>query len=201
MAEKRPRKITTEAVDALIASARKTLKDDIRWITKSVMLERAYFLGVFACLREIAKEDDVKGFLFKTWADTAHSRRAFDDTFSSTRMGKAFDTLDRYVNAQTRKQDALESSAEAVSATEALEQLMRGAAYHEDLIRQARAKIEELTVSIGDSICRRGSPEPADSANHQAVEQQLDVLRELEHWVRIVALLETDHDRWKGLDP
>jgi hypothetical protein len=200
MAEKRPRKIATEAVDALSASVSKALEDDFPWITKSAMLERAYFLGVFACLREIAKEDDLKGFLLKGWADTANSR-AFDNTFSSTRMGKAFDTLDRYVNAQTRKQAALESGAEAVSVTEALEELMRGAEWHEDLICQARAKIEELTVRIGESIRRRRSPEPADSANHQAVEQQLGVLRELEHWVRIVALLETDHNRWKGLEP
>jgi len=61
--------------------------------------------------------------------------------------------------------------------------------------------MEELTVSIGDSIRRLESPEPADSANHQVVEQQFRDLRELEHWVRIVALLETDHNRWKGLDP
>jgi len=127
MAEKRPRTIATEAVDALSASASKALEDDFPWITKSAMLERAYFLGVFACLREIAKEDDLKGFLFQNWSYTCNSR-AFDDTFSSTRMGKAFETLNRYVNAQTRKQNALESSADAVSATEALEQLMRGAA-------------------------------------------------------------------------
>jgi len=172
--------------------------DDHSWIKQSFMLERVYFLGVFAGLRDIAREEDLKGMLIRLWADTAFNR-AWDNTFASTEMGRAFVALDHSLH--DLASEAAPEGIRADSATEALDTLERTAASHERQIEVAGRHIQELIARIRDGVKRCTAPPTGSGAHRELIGEQFSALRELEYWVRIVSLLETDHDRWKGLVP
>ena len=195
MTNKPPKTIGKAAVDSSIASARQTLKDDLPWIAKSAILERVYFAGVFAGLREIADEDDLKGLVLRNWADTAF-KRSFDDTFASTNMGEAFNTLVDCL--REREADGIPANRDTESVSGVMQRLVHAADAHANQIMQKRHDIHDLLDKLQDNIVRCTSLKLDDPDYRQVVGQQRDILQGLEYCVRIVALLETEHDRWKG---
>lgn len=197
MDKKTQRELSPGETEALIGSAH-TMLDDHSWIKQSFMLERVYFLGVFAGLRDIAREEDLKGMLIRLWADTAFNR-AWDNTFASTEMGRAFVALDHSLH--DLASEAAPEGIRADSATEALDTLERTAASHERQIEVAGRHIQELIALIRDGVERCTALPTGSGAHRELIGEQFAALRALEYWVRIVSLLETDHDRWKGLVP
>jgi hypothetical protein len=196
MTDKPPKTIGKAAFDSSIASARKTLKDDLPWIANSAILERVYFAGVFASLREIADEDDLKGLMLQNWADTAFNR-SFDDTFASTNMGDAFNTLVGIL--KEREAEGIPANRHTESIAGVMQRLAHAAEAHANQIMQTRHDIHDLLDKLQDNIVRCTSLRLDDPDYRQVIGQQHHILQELEYCVRNVALLETEHNRWKGL--
>ena len=91
-------KIDSAAVDLATNAACNALANDpsLDWITKSCIIERAYFWGLAKGLNAIADEKALDGLLRLVLMRTLWSRNA-DDTFPTTQLGRSYAVLEEGV--------------------------------------------------------------------------------------------------------
>lgn len=196
MANKASPKLTQEESEAQVVSAVRLLDDDASWIKGSALLERAFYLGVIAGLRGLANEQSLAWLLTERLAKTAFGRK-FDNTFPSTVMGNALATVDRSLHELASRGNPPHVTSTAVN--DALRVIERATAHHAKEVMNAGHRIQVLADCMRDAMALSASLQPDDPRYGRAMDEQFGILRELEHWTRIVALLETDHNRWKEL--
>lgn len=196
MARKGSPKLTQAESDAQIVSAVRLLDDDASWIKSSALLERAFYLGVLAGLRGLANEQSLAWLLTERLAKTAFGRE-FDNTFASTVMGNALATVNRSLHELASRGSTPRITRAAVN--DALRVIESATAHHAEEVMDAGHQIQVLADRMRDAIELLASLQPDDPRYRGAMDEQFGILRELERWTRIVALLETDHNRWKEL--
>ncbi len=172
--------IPMDEAKAAITAAEEALSQNsgFSWIKKSALVERAYFLGLFSGLSAIAADDDLKPFdsiLIKTLR-----YRKGDDTFPSTKVGQAFSSLRGKL--RERPEPSNPSMIEYV-------------ANLREAIREDERFFQHHLRAIDDMFSRfsSSSEEPTLTNNDLRSEQQHRLLEALEPYLRIVALLETEH--------
>lgn len=187
--------ISKEQVNLAVAAANDAIKEGAKfaWIKKSALLERAYHCGLYAGLCRISSEDHLKGFFLHALVNTMYARRG-DDTFSSTSIGRAYDVLKRYLLREHSGFSLLgETCDDLLSQIEKLDELWRSTLNH------AKELIGGVKNIQGQSTFRSDG-----ATTHQISDEMQDqtyrLLEGLEHCLRIIALLETDHRRWKFLE-
>ena len=91
-------------VDVAIESAFKTLVEDknFSWIRNSSILKRAYCLGLYAGLRAVTDESNLRELLLEMVRGTMFARSG-EDTFGSTRIGRIYNDLKDQFNQSLEK--------------------------------------------------------------------------------------------------
>ncbi len=172
--------IPIDEARAAITAAREALSQnsEFSWIQKSCLVERAYFLGLFAGLRAIAAEDDLNQLCLTPIINTLGCRKG-DDTFPSTKVGQAFSSLKGAL--QERPEPSNPSMIEYV-------------ANLREAIREDERFFQHHLRAIDDMFSRfSSSSEKLTLTNNDLRSEQYHLLEALEPYLRIVALLETDH--------
>jgi hypothetical protein len=188
--------------------------NDEKWIEESALTFRAFYLGMIkladalTTLGVLPKENgigyylDRQGFVKGLW-----NRRA-DDTFKSTSLGNLLEQL-----TQSRPENILENF------TNSLSMLDRVCTRHQITVIEEVRRVKELTTFL--SSVKRGldGSRPRQSSDEQsetltwidgeALEWErlerrwYDAMKELEHRLRLISLLETSHsldERFKFKD-
>lgn len=173
--------------EAAITAAREALSQNsgFSWIKKSSLVERAYFLGLFSGLGAIAAEDDLNRLGLTTITNTLWCRSG-DDTFPSTKIGQAFSLLKRHLHEHPDTSDRF---------------MIKDVPNLREVIRENERFFQHHLRAIDDVLSRfpTSSSEPTFPADELRSEQHR-LLETLEPYLRIVALLETDHLLSKTLD-
>jgi len=179
--------IPKDQVDAAIAAAQESLNadGDFAWVRKSALMERAYHVGLYAGLRAIAREDDLKGLILRTIVDTMFARGG-DDSFNSTPLGKEFNNLKKRLLAGEESTLPPESTAALTASLEELDRRWNSA------LTRARGLIGHLQHLIDDRHADTGKDDRLRNEYH-------GLLEELEHVVRLASLLQVDHRKWNAL--
>lgn len=182
-------------VEEALAAADRALDEEsgFDWIKKSSLLERAYFAGLFCGLRGIAREEDVGQILFRAISKTMFPRSA-DDSFLSTRTGALFESL---------KGELLRQGADCSALSEAIHKLAEEV--HEldrdwnSRRRHIQAMLEGLATANRISLPDARTQDSAEQRDRQGCDTYR-LLEELEKFARYIALLQTDHRRWRFLE-
>jgi len=182
-------------VDAAIAAALYALdsKSEFAWIKQSSLLERAYHMGLFAGLSGIAKEDHLSNSLVRAIIGTIFPRRA-DDSFDSTGTGEAFGSLKQHLMQRDSNHPALLEALQQFA-----DQIDRQDRDWNTRLRDTRQLLEEIRAVNRITRSDRSAIETAEQRDRQLYETHrlVETLEGLAHYI---ALLETDHRRWKSME-
>ena len=161
-----------EATLAISAALEVLSKEkEYSWINSSSLILRAYFLGLYFGLKDIAAERDLNSLVLSIFKETMFQRSA-DDTFPSTRIGRAFFSVkeDLGETAGHFSKDKMATLREAV----------------ENIEHAILAAFGELASLMADVPIRTS--------------EMSGFLYALERPLRTIALFETDHLLSKRLD-
>jgi len=173
--------ITKDQVDSAIAAAKDALvtDGDFAWVRKSALIERAYYAGLYAGLRAIAHENDLKEMILRSIVDTMFTRGG-DDSFDSTPIGREFSTLKQRLLDDKESTFPAETTVRLTASLEKLDQRWNS------VLTQAKRVIGHIQNLADDC---HANPEKDDWLRHE----YCGLLEELEHVLRIASLLQTDH--------
>ena len=173
--------IPMDEAKAAVSAAREALSQDsgLSWIKKSSLVERAYFLGLLSGLGGITPEHELSQIgLMTPILETLRCRKG-DDTFPYTKIGEAFSSL----------KGSLQEHPDASSRNlvECILGLRKAIEDDQQLFQHQLHVIDELLSRF-----------PSDSGNPTLASRDLRseqhrLLEAMEPYLRIVALLETDH--------
>jgi hypothetical protein len=187
--------ISKEQVDLTITAAKDAAgpEGDFSWVRDSSYLRRAYSCGLYAGLRAIANEEDLNKFLLRVYVETMFTREG-DDTFSATPIGKACGDMKK----------SFESHEKHQSATEALkalfDQLNEAERFWETKLREAKHWLGEIDSILNEPPVSHDSQEgTSDPKYEQKHRRAYTTLEKLEKSMRVLSLIQTDHDRCKPL--
>jgi hypothetical protein len=179
--------IQRDEAEAAITAARETLSQNsgFSWIKKSSLVERAYFLGLFSGLGAIAAEDDLNRLGLTTIMNTLWCRGG-DDTFPSTKIGQAFSLLKGHFHEHPENSDRF---------------MIEDVANLREVVREDERFLQHHLRAIDDMFSRFPSSSSKPMLTDDELRsEQYRLLEALEPYLRIVALLETDHLLSKRLD-
>lgn len=179
--------IQSDEAEAAITAAREALSQNsgFSWIKKSSLVERAYFLGLFSGLGAIAAEDDLNRLGLATLTNTFWCRSG-DDTFPTTKIGQAFSLLKGRLHEHPETSDRF---------------MIEDAMNLREVVTKEERFLQHHLRAIDDVFSRfpSSSSKPTFTDDELRSEQHR-LLETLEPYLRIVALLETDHLLSKRLD-
>jgi hypothetical protein len=186
--------ISKQQVDLAIAAAKDatTPGGDFAWIGRSALMKRAYYCGLFAGLRAVAKEDDLEGFLLRAVVETMFTRSG-DDSFSSTSLGKVYEELKKYL----LERDKYQLQAEPWDGFSAhLDELER---FWNSVLEHARHLLGEIgRIAQTPNVPLGGEVDTNNGQNYEMRDQVYSMLEDLEKSIRILSLIETGHNKWKS---
>lgn len=184
-------------VNEAIEAADKALHDEsFSWIRKSSLYERAYYLGVYTVLESLTDEGNLKKLLLRTLINTIEPR-VRDDTFPSTQIGRLYGELRNQVMRFADKSIQCVDEQD-VSFDDKLKQLDRLIEERDHFWRYHLRGSQELLRDLQNMSEQFGSPDPPErNLMHHRIWETLERLKEV---LRVVALLETDHHRWRSKD-
>lgn len=187
--------IPKKQVDAAIDSAREAIRPegDLSWVTRSAQMERAYFAGLYAGLRSIANEDDLRRLVFETITNTMFSRNG-DDSFTSTSLGKVFNALQREI-LDTEREIANPESIDSLRV--GIKEIDHRWKY---TVREAEELTELLKRAIQASTVSRVASPTTEKEEHESRHRCCQMLEHLEECIRFLSLPQTDHRKWKSID-
>lgn len=189
-------KISDEDVQSTINAARDALMNnpDVAWVSKSSLVERAYFMGLLNGLSAIAN-DDVTGRLMVPILSGTLFSRAADDTFPLTQLGQDFAALK--VGLQSlRTGNGLDPSVieKVVSDINLLDREWNGC------VKSARSLLADIQTLASEFRPRsEGDVLDAERAHeeHSQIERRIFSVNEM---LRFIALLKTHHELSKRLE-
>ncbi|WP_319587945.1 hypothetical protein [uncultured Desulfobulbus sp.] len=187
--------ISKKQVDAAVASAKEAIRPDadLSWVTRSALMERAYFLGLYAGLRSIANEDDLRGLVLKTITNTMFSRNG-DDFFTSTSLGKVFNALQHeilYAERQIVNPESIDSLRVGI------EEIDHRWKYN---VNEAEELTEALRRTIQASTVTGVASPTTDREERDFRHRCCQMLQHLEKCIRFLSLPQTDHRKWRSFD-
>lgn len=183
--------IKKSEVDAALAAATRILAEEssFAWIKRTTLQVRAYFVGLYAGLSGIAREEDVRHILIDVLQKTIFWGR--DDSFKSTRTGTLFDSL---------RQELLREEVDRPALLAAVQSL----ADHVDALdgewnsRTKHARMAfEAAVLWNDATERNKSTQTIAEQRDRQSDKNRRLAEELEHVARHIALVD---ENWKDLD-
>jgi hypothetical protein len=188
-------KIEKATVDMGIAAARDALANEpgLAWVTRSSLLERAYFSGLYVGLSAIAEDSEkvLSRLLIDTLYNTLYPRGA-DDSFDTTSTGKAFAALKQHLTRPESDQvdslEAMQGFADHIDGKDC--QWNSGLRHTRDLLDQLRTMHLKWSALSAQETTK--SPERQNIVH--------DLVEKLEKIARFIALTETDHRRWKCVE-
>jgi hypothetical protein len=176
--------IQKEDTEAAIFAAYETLEQDsdFLWIKKSAILKQVYYFGLYSGLKEIADKDDVNLRICKTLVFHSVGLGSGDDTFTSTDIGKAFQSLEKQFKDYTKC-----GGINWNCLHDGISQIQNLLKEREQFLWDHLKAIDNLFNELW-SHCQQQAL--IELEFHSRV---FDLLHNLEHYLRGVALLETDH--------
>jgi hypothetical protein len=218
--------IRKEDIDSVIEAADKAINHerggDFAWISKSAILERVYYLGLYAGLRPIASGNDLDSILRKALLQTMSARK-FDDSFGSTPIGACFRVL---ASLAQKFDDLYERQLASAAQSAATFDWADTTRLHGDvqsclseLIAKAERRDQEwqcvindtykglktfqalIDQKLSDAVEAGAAKDPGSNkqdkpSHYSRLSAHLHALQDL---TRRIALLETSHDKWHGL--
>ncbi len=183
--------IKRKDADKAIASARETIDKEFPWIKKSSLLERVYFIGLYAGLRTLAREDDLKNLVLKTYID-AFGERSGDDSFTTTQIGHVYSSMETEILGM--RDDPINTSKKHLAALLELVEKLNHRWQHN--LRHTEGLLSHLQTIIEKSVVQKPvqTVSRTDRKQYKPLREEWHKLyQELERCLRVVALLETDH--------
>lgn len=182
------------AVETAVLAAKESLISDldVKWIRKSSLLERAYYLGLYKGLISISDSHSLNILLFHALMDTVWERTG-DNSFDSTMIGKFFQQMkDDFNVAFTGEKFATKSTMDLISQIHSLDNQWRSCVSHAlDLLNQ--------NIKLADEFNRLVESNSLDQDQHHPFLNKLDPIR-LEEMLKFISLLETSHEFSKKIE-
>lgn len=187
--------ISKQQVDTAIGAAKEAIRPDadLSWVARSAQMERAYFAGLYAGLRSIANEDDLRKLVLETITNTMFSRNG-DDSFTSTSLGKVFSAL-RCEILDAKRQIANLESIDSLRVE--IEEIDHRWKY---TLREAVEQTAALRRAIQASTVAGVASPTTDQLEHESRHRCCQMLKHLEKCIRFLSLPQTDHRKWMAFD-
>ena len=174
--------ISSEEAETAITAWQFALQEnpELSWIRKSVLIERAYFHGLHIGLSAIAAEDDLRRLRAIAIKDLVWNRSG-DDTFPSTAVGQAYSEFEKLHQAR------LETPVSSEQLTDAIDTIFAR-------VEASERRLNESAKAAAEILSELSSRKNAAGVEDEAVRaREHEQIKALEHYLRIVALLETHH--------
>lgn len=185
--------ISKQEFESVVTSASDALKPgaDFAWIRESAILERAYYIGLYAGLKAIAQEEDLDRLLRRALFETVFMRSG-DDSFSSTPVGKAYEELKKSFLDNKDPEQFTQLIRALLTKLDEIDRSWNSALF------AARRIIEELNRLKTKSDSANAN---ADSRNlvDEIISEGCRLFEMLEQYLRVVSLIQTDHRKWRFL--
>jgi hypothetical protein len=183
-----------DEVNVAIESAARTLAEDknFSWISRSAYLERAYYAGLYAGLIAVTDESNLDRLVLRMIAGTMHAR-SWDDTFAFTQIGRLYRELRGQLQCFSDKMFRCGDNQDALF-HDNIEQLNCLIKERDHFWQHHCERSKEFLIELRQIKEELGLNPPSSEFPNQRI---WGMLEELERVLRVVALLETDHQRWR----
>ena len=182
--------ISNADVKAATEAAKLALREipDLSWIARSSLVRRAYFSGLMFGLEAIAENADATNSLFNHIATNTMQARPGDDSFRSTKIGAAFESLKTSVE---KEPAAIDKDRLMETIKEIRTLIGDNADGYKSCCRATHQVLSEILSTI-DNLNPRGLmiDQKEQSSNLRKI---ISSISDLEGCLRFLALLETFH--------